>query len=56
MQTLQVELTPVDDTWVTLRYWLPNTTRPETRQLHLDDIQPLIDCGELYYYTSRPDL
>jgi tetratricopeptide (TPR) repeat protein len=55
MQTLRLELTPIDATWVRLRYWLPDLP-PETRQLPLAEIQPLIDRGELYYYTSRPDL
>ena len=30
--------------------------RRKTRQLKLSDIQPLIDRGEMYYYTTRPNL
>ena len=56
MQSLRVELVPVDADWVTLRYWLPEAKQPEIRQLPLVAIQPLIDWGELYYYTRRPDL
>ena len=55
MQSLNVELKPIDATWVQLRYWL-GSAPPETRQLKLSDIQPLIDRGEMYYYTTRPNL
>ena len=57
MKTLRVELiTDTDNVWATLRYWLPDVHHPETRQLQLAEIQPLIQTGELYYDTTRPDL
>ena len=56
MQCLKIELVPIDANWVTLRYWLPGASLPEPRNLPLADIQPLIDHGEAYYFTRRPNL
>lgn len=55
MQTLRVELKPLNATQVKLRYWM-HSGLPETRQVNLTEIQPLIDQGKLYYYRSRPNL
>ena len=54
--SLRVELAPIDADWVKLRFWLPGAKQPETCDLPLAEIQPLIDHGEAFYFTRRPDL
>jgi len=55
-QTLYLELHPVDGEWFELRWRLGNQRGFESRKLRLEHIQPLLEHGEIYYYSVQPDL
>jgi hypothetical protein len=55
-QTLYLALQPKDGEWFELRRRFGDGRSYEPRTLRRDDIQPLLDHGDAYYYSLRPDL
>ncbi|MEH2149026.1 tetratricopeptide repeat protein [Nostoc sp.] len=52
MQTLHLDLKPVDDNYVELRYFIDNPNKYEKRSLPLSEIADLIKLAERDYYVS----
>lgn len=52
MQTLHLDLKPVDDNYVELRYFVDNPNQYEKRSLCLTEIADLIKLAERDYYVS----
>ncbi|MEH1815784.1 MAG: tetratricopeptide repeat protein [Nostoc sp.] len=52
MQTLHLDLKPVDENYVELRYFIDNPNKYEKRSLPLTDIADLIELAERDYYVS----
>ncbi|MEH2183940.1 tetratricopeptide repeat protein [Nostoc sp.] len=52
MQTLHLDLKPVDDNYVELRYFIDNPNQYEKRSLPLLEITDLIELAERDYYVS----
>nr|WP_322653602.1 tetratricopeptide repeat protein [Nostoc sp. CmiVER01]MDZ8122982.1 tetratricopeptide repeat protein [Nostoc sp. CmiVER01] len=52
MQTLHLDLKPVDDNYVELRYFVNNPNQYEKRSLPLSEIADLIKLAERDYYVS----
>ncbi len=52
MQTLHLDLKPVDDNYVELRYFIDNPNKYEKRSLPVKEIADLIELTERDYYVS----
>ncbi|MBE8997276.1 tetratricopeptide repeat protein [Nostoc sp. LEGE 12447] len=52
MQTLHLDLKPVDENYVELRYFIDNPNKYERRSLPLSEIADLIKLAERDYYVS----
>ncbi|MEH2347938.1 MAG: tetratricopeptide repeat protein [Nostoc sp.] len=52
MQTLHLDLKPVDENYVELRYFIDNPNKYEKRSLPLSEIADLIKLAERDYYVS----
>ncbi|MFN6526086.1 CHAT domain-containing protein, partial [Nostoc sp. ChiSLP03a] len=52
MQTLHLDLKPVDENYVELRYFIDNPNQYEKRSLPLSEITDLIQLAERDYYVS----
>ncbi|MBN3894292.1 MAG: tetratricopeptide repeat protein [Nostoc sp. NOS(2021)] len=52
MQTLHLDLKPVDDNYVELRYFVDNPNQYEKRSLSLTEVADLIKLAERDYYVS----
>ena len=52
MQTLHLDLKPVDENYVELRYFIDNPNQYEKRSLSLTEVADLIEFAERDYYVS----
>jgi tetratricopeptide (TPR) repeat protein len=52
VQTLHLDLKPVDDNYVELRYFVDNPNQYEKRSLSLTEVADLIELAERDYYVS----
>ncbi|WP_375513603.1 CHAT domain-containing protein, partial [uncultured Nostoc sp.] len=52
MQTLHLDLKPVDENYVELRYFIDNPNKYEKRSLSLTEVADLIELAERDYYVS----
>ncbi|MHC5735248.1 tetratricopeptide repeat protein [Nostoc sp.] len=52
MQTLHLDLKPIDDNYVELRYFIDNPNQYEKRSLSLTEVADLIKLAERDYYVS----
>lgn len=52
MQTLHLDLKPLDENYVELRYFIDNPNKYEKRSLCLTEIADLIKLAERDYYVS----